>query len=92
MKGDFSRLSFEPKRNVRTVTVHQGRVLTDADMNEAAEATLRRIEVDTSDTFGPVAASVGTDGFKILPPAGALPARLSAGRLYVDGLLLAPRP
>lgn len=88
MKGDFSRFSFEPKRNVRTVTVQQGRVLTDADMNEASEATLRRIEVETRDTFGPVAASLGSDGFKIVPPGGGQPARLSAGRLYVDGLLL----
>ena len=88
MKGDFSRLSFDPTRNVRTVTVQQGRVLTDADMNEASEATLRRIETGTRDILGPVAASVGTDGFRILAAGGGKPDRLSAGRLYVYGLQL----
>ncbi len=90
MKFDSSRVSMDAKRNVRTVTVQQGRVVSDADFCESSEVTLRRIETDTVDTLGPDAASVVTGGFKILPPSTspAKPVRLSVGRLYVDGLQL----
>lgn len=95
MKGDFSRLSFDPRRNVRTVTVQQGRVLTDADINEGSEATLRRIETETVDTLGGTAAPLANAGFKIIVAADGLSATASPGRLYVEGLQLenhAPAP
>ncbi|MCK0195347.1 DUF6519 domain-containing protein [Ancylobacter sp. 6x-1] len=87
MKGDFSRVSFDAVRSVRQVTIQQGRVLSDADLGEASDAMLRRIETETIDTLGAEAAPSIGGGFGLLPPAApGGPIRLSAGRLYVDGL------
>jgi hypothetical protein len=70
--GDYSRFTFDPRENVRTVMVQQGRPLTDADLNEASEATLRRIETEAVDVIGAEGAPLTGGGFRIVPDATAL--------------------
>jgi hypothetical protein len=86
MKGDFSRLSFDRRRQFSAVLLQQGRVLTDADFNEQAaiqQDFLRRFVVDL---VGP-RWRVG-DGFT-LTAAGANDLAIAPGRFYLGGLLCA---
>ena len=72
MKGDYSRLTFDPARNVRAVTYQQGRPLDDASLNEASEVTLRRIESEALDVIGPSGAPLHGGGFRVVKDASAL--------------------
>lgn len=85
MKADLSRATFDKARRYRSVRMQQGRVQLDADFNEQQDILNHRIEIETRDSLGPVAAPIDNPGFA-LTPAGADLA-ISAGRLYVDGLL-----
>jgi len=53
MRGDFSRIRFEPNKHYTSVLEQQGRVALDADYNEqrAIDETLRRTEI--IDVIGP---------------------------------------
>ena len=42
MKGDFSRISFDPANRFSRVLTQQGRVTLDADFNEQADILLRQ--------------------------------------------------
>jgi hypothetical protein len=64
--GDFSRFSFDPLNNVRTVMYWQGRPLTDADLNEGNEAILRRVETEAVDVIGADGAPLKGGGFRLL--------------------------
>ena len=47
MKGDFSRLRFDPEKQYEAVLVQQGRVALDSDANEAtAESCKACVEQD----------------------------------------------
>jgi hypothetical protein len=70
--GDYSRFTFDPRDNVRTVMVQQGRPLTDADLNEASEATLSRIETEAIDVIGAEGAPLIGGGFRIVADGEAL--------------------
>jgi hypothetical protein len=86
MKGDFSRLSFDRRRQFSAVLLQQGRVLTDADFNEQAalqQDFLRRFVVDLVGTRWRVG-----DGFA-LTAAGANDFAIAPGRFYLGGLLCA---
>ncbi|EHK64582.1 DUF6519 domain-containing protein [Achromobacter arsenitoxydans] len=85
MKADLSRLTFDPARRYRAVRMQQGRVQMDADWNEQQDILNRRIETETADTVGPVGVPLEAPGFALAPAGKDL--SLSAGRLYVDGLL-----
>jgi hypothetical protein len=88
MTGDFSRLTFNPVDNVRTVTHFQGRPLTDADLNENSEATLRRIETEAVDVIGAEGAPLNGGGFHIVKDATQLaPAEAADPRNQSDGTL-----
>lgn len=87
MSGDYSRLSFDPKRDYAAVQLQQGRPLTDADWNEQAALLARRIQAGTLDTVGrAVVPRALPDGFRITLNAGEL--MIGRGRMYVDGLLV----
>jgi hypothetical protein len=104
MKGDFTRLTFEAKRQYSSVRMQQGRVLLDADWNEEHDIVAHRIETETVDVIGKCGAPLHDAGFHVVtstaaltpdeqalpananPPAG--PLLISAGRYYVDGLLI----
>ncbi len=85
MKADLSRLTFDPARRYRTVRMQQGRVQMDTDWNEQQDILNRRIETETADTVGAVGVPLQAPGFALAPAGKDL--SLSAGRLYVDGLL-----
>lgn len=87
MSGDFSRLSFDPKRHYAAVELQQGRPLTDADWNEQAALTERRVRVGMLDTVGrAVVPRTTPEGFRITLDGGQL--AIGRGRMYVDGLLV----
>ncbi len=43
MKGDFSRLTFDPRKNFSSVLMQQGRVQLDADWNEQGAILLHYV-------------------------------------------------
>src|SRR6476619_2090762 len=65
MNGDFSRITFRPRRHHSSVRLQQGRVQVDADWNEQVDIELHRDEVTTRDVVGPAGAPIGSDGFAI---------------------------
>lgn len=52
MQGDFSRWTFDPRRDYRSVLMQQGRVLLDADWNEQSELTRYHDEIRARDVIG----------------------------------------
>ena len=86
MKGDFSRIRFNPAKQYTAVLQQQGRVALDSDANEevAIEAHLR--ETTTVDVVGQFGGPIGDAGFEI----GILGEEIfiQPGRYYVDGLLV----
>jgi hypothetical protein len=92
MKGDFSRISFDPRRQYSRVLMQQGRLFLDADWNEQVSILLHRLEVMIKDIFGPYAGPEGPEcGFGIDCDAfsddNARDFHVDRGRYYVDGLL-----
>ncbi|HSS50920.1 MAG TPA: DUF6519 domain-containing protein [Thermoanaerobaculia bacterium] len=90
MKGDFSRLTFDPKKQFTRVLMQQGRVQLDADWNEQAAILLHYLERLAADLIGPFGGPVkadGTpgDGFRIAATDTGF--TIGAGRYYVDGIL-----
>ncbi|SEB38689.1 DUF6519 domain-containing protein [Terriglobus roseus] len=85
MRGDFSRIRFNPAKNYTSVLEQQGRVALDADANEQRyiDAHLRKTEI--VDVIGDYGAPKGDDGFAISIRDGRL--LFSAGRYYVNGVL-----
>jgi hypothetical protein len=85
MRGDFSRIRFEPAKNYTAVLRQQGRVALDADANEqrAIDEHLRRTEI--VDVVGEYAAPSGDAGFAISLHGSQVV--IGAGRYYVEGIL-----
>jgi hypothetical protein len=65
MKGDFSRLTFDPHKHYTSVRMQQGRVQVDADWNEQADILLHLITTQLQDLLGPSGTTVTKPGFKI---------------------------
>jgi hypothetical protein len=88
MKGDFSRTTFDAARHYSQVLLQQGRVLLDADFNEASAVLLHRVRCLTRDIFGAHGGPADA-GFHIELAPGRAGTRLdlSAGRYYVGGHL-----
>src|SRR5688500_13388789 len=86
MTGDFSRFTFDRGRRARSVLMQQGRVQLDADWNELQEVQHYRVETETMDVVGPVGVPKLDDGFRV-GLVGTDELEISAGRIYVDGLL-----
>lgn len=87
MKADLSRTTFDQARRYRSVRMQQGRVQLDADFNEQQDILNHRIEIETLDSLGPVAVPIHSAGFKLTPTPAGTDLDISAGRLYVEGLL-----
>ncbi|MDT5294751.1 MAG: hypothetical protein QOJ76_1631 [Acidobacteriota bacterium] len=66
MKGDFTRLTFDPKKRYSGVLMQQGRVQLDADWNEQLDIIMHRIETETRDFIGMSGAPVDDPGFELL--------------------------
>src|SRR5436305_9573297 len=91
MKGDFSRLTFNRRKHYSGVLMQQGRVQTDADWNEQLEIQQHRAETEARDVIGACGVPKEGGGFGVQPlnsaSAGVSDLSVSAGRIYVDGLL-----
>lgn len=87
MRGDFSRLRFDPGQNYTAVLQQQGRVQLDSDGNEqrAIDEYLRRTE--TRDIVGSDGAPLHQAGFAISVTVDGRSLSIGAGRYYVEGLL-----
>jgi len=85
MKGDFSRVTFDPTRHYSGVLQQQGRVTLDADANEQVAILLHYVRTLASDLLGPHAVPAG-DAFELAADANGL--HLTRGHCYVDGILV----
>lgn len=91
MHGEFSRLTFDPRKHTSAVLQQQGRVGMDSDWNEWVEVSLRRLAIETKDVIGSCGRPKHAAGFgiSVTPPPGPNPqVKLSPGRLYADGMLV----
>src|SRR5262249_27675797 len=89
MKGDFSRLTFDPRKHFSRVLLQQGRVQLDADWNEQAAILLHYLQALAADLIG--AHGGVADSFKVEPSfAGKTFPKdfaIRRGHYYVDGIL-----
>jgi hypothetical protein len=87
MKADLTRATFDESKHYRSVRMQQGRVQLDSDWNEQQDITLHRVETETIDVVGPVAAPADDPGFVLTPTAPGTSLAISPGRAYVQGIL-----
>ncbi len=87
MKGDFSRLTYDRAKRYTAVLQQQGRVLSDADWNEAEAIEGGRIEQLAAETIGPTGAPRADAGFGITPAGGDF--AIGHGRYWVNGIACA---
>ncbi|MGI8549713.1 MAG: DUF6519 domain-containing protein [Dehalococcoidia bacterium] len=93
MYGDFSRLSFAQARHYSAVLLQQGRVSLDADTNENTAILQHYLRTLARDLIGPHGGA-GNQGdpagfsITIKKDSSPLDLEVSAGRYYVEGLLI----
>jgi hypothetical protein len=87
MKDDLTRDTFDPTKHFSRVLMQQGRVALDADHNEQTDILLHLIRTLAADIMGPYAAPAVNGGFQVVVN-GTDDLTITAGRLYVDGILV----
>lgn len=87
MKGDFTRSIYKPAKNYSSVLMQQGRVQLDADWNEQNDIATHLDQTTRLDVIGPCGVPEVSGGFQIDATADFSDLTLSAGRIYVDGIL-----
>ena len=91
MKGDFSRLTFDPKKHFSSVRMQQGRVQLDADWNEQLDVTMHRLEAEITDFVGPSGvpadAQDQSNSFAIAVTEAGDMLTIGPGRCYLAGKL-----
>mgnify|MGYP000723784951 CR=1 FL=1 len=85
MMGDFSRVTFDPRRQYTRVLMQQGRVQVDADWNEQMAIFWHYWRTLARDLIGPHGGPIANAGFGILTDGSDF--RIGPGRYYVGGLL-----
>jgi hypothetical protein len=87
MKGDFTRSTFKKENHYTSVRMQQGRVQMDADWNEQMDIQAHFDQTEAKDVIGRTGVPKYGGGFNvgILPDGSDL--TISAGRIYVDGIL-----
>ena len=86
MKGDFSRIQFDPAKQYSAVLQQQGRVALDADANEQSFIDERLRDTANTDMIGRFGGPVGHAGFQITFEGGTIV--IGTGRYYLDGVLV----
>jgi len=86
MKGDFSRFTFDPKKHFSGVRLQQGRVALDADWNEQLDIAAHLHHTATADLVGRSGSPLDGGGFELSLEGENV--GISAGRMYVDGVLV----
>jgi len=87
MPGDYSRRLFRKNKHYSGVLMQQGRVQLDADWNEQLDLQLYRTDTEAIDVIGSCGVPRKNGGFLIGSGSGGQDLTISAGRIYVDGLL-----
>src|SRR5215218_279923 len=87
MKGDFSRDSFDPRKQFLRVLMQQGRVLLDSDFNEQVSILLHHMQTLTEDLVGPYGGPAHRCGFEVTLDRGTNNFSIGTGNYYVDGML-----
>ncbi len=88
MQGDFSRLTFHPRKHFAMVLRQQGRVDVDADWNEQQAISRHFIETEGIDVIGHSGVPQGPEGgFEIGLTGDSKDLTVSKGRIYVEGIL-----
>ena len=85
MKGDFSRLTFDPRKRYTGVRLQQGRVQLDADWNEQVDIATYLQRTLARDLLGASGGPSVGGGFDITVTGGKL--MISPGHYWVDGIL-----
>lgn len=94
MKGDFSKLRFDPLENFTGVMHQQGRVLLDQDWNASSRIVRHQRQILGRDTIGPHVAAVPSelrDSFKVTQATSdgnTVEITLEPGRIWLDGRML----
>jgi hypothetical protein len=88
MKGDFTRDTFDPLKHFSRVLMQQGRVTLDADHNEQTAILLHCLRTLAKDLIGPFGVPVSDAGGFALSALDGRDIGISAGRCYVDGILV----
>jgi hypothetical protein len=86
MKGDFSRVTFDPTRHFSQVLMQQGRVLLADDLNEASDIFTYLLRTFIGDAVGPYAGPATGAGFAITAVTNTI-FKVGEGRYWVDGIL-----
>jgi hypothetical protein len=86
MKGDFSRIRFNPARQYTSVLQQQGRVALDADANEQCFIDEYLRDLTNTDVIGRFGGPAGDAGFGLRLEGGQI--LIEKGRYYVDGILV----
>ena len=86
MKGDFTRVTFDPAKRYSRVLKQQGRVDLDADHNEAADIAQHQRNTPLRDIIGPVGVPKD-NSFLIAVTPDNTDLTIQPGRIYVDGIL-----
>ena len=94
MAVDLSRVTFDPSKHYSALLHQQGRVSIDADLNEAQDVRRYREETTAVDVIGPTGSPRAGGGYAVTLAPGGRDLLISAGRMYVDGILaeLTPAP
>jgi len=94
MKGDFTRVTFDPTNHFTRVLMQQGRVQLDADSNEQTAILLHYLQTLAADLIGPHGGpATPALGFQIAFDTEKrqnntlTDLTIGAGRYYVDGIL-----
>lgn len=94
MKGDFTRLTFDPKKHYSSVRMQQGRVQLDSDWNEQMDIEAYLRETSLTDVIG--CCGVPQAGYELKTGGGWFQIGVTddgedliifPGRIYVDGIL-----
>ena len=87
MKGDFTRVTFEPQKRYTSVRMQQGRVQLDADWNEQADIQAYLERTEAVDVIGEAGAPKGAGNFSIAVTGDGADLAIGPGRFYVEGML-----
>ena len=87
MKGDFSKVSFNPRKHFRRVLMQQGRVLLDSDFNEQVSILLHDAQTIAEDLIGPHGGPEHRCGFKVSLVSDTNNFRIGTGHYYINGVL-----
>ncbi len=87
MSVDLSRITGDPAKHYARVVYQQGRVHVEADLNEQQTIENYRAETTNTDVIGQTGCPKIGGGFGIALTADSADLTISAGRMYVDGIL-----